>query len=269
MKGRNSRNEFDIPEDILTPIDELKQQLTMIEGVVRKVGLKPDLSKAPSASGTPKRNLPSTTPARKPDEKKRTTDEIVCLDSDDEETVATPKRPKLSGAANNQLKDYFSSTPKGLNTTPGPSSVKPPPRINSPSTSKSLTKPSSVSTASLDKASTSQPGTSKLAQKPKVVATTTPKLIANDLKGVDRKIEDYIDMLYPKGKAIKKFEASHPYNYFLTAILDSPATHKQQLSITMQEILDKSLGDLESSVQINFMVDIGWLLAHYFFAGHE
>lgn len=94
-------------------------------------------------------------------------------------------------------------------------------------------------------------------------------MVANDLTTVERKIEDYIDVVYPKGEAIKKYEASHPYNFFLTAIVDSPATHKEALSITMQEILDKSLGDLESSVQINFMVDIGWLLAHYYFAGHE
>lgn len=33
------------------------------------------------------------------------------------------------------------------------------------------------------------------------------------------------------------------------------------------EILDQSLGELESSVQINFMIDIGWLLGHYYFAG--
>lgn len=33
------------------------------------------------------------------------------------------------------------------------------------------------------------------------------------------------------------------------------------------EILDESLGQIESSVQINFMVDIGWLLGHYYFAG--
>lgn len=34
------------------------------------------------------------------------------------------------------------------------------------------------------------------------------------------------------------------------------------------EILDPSLGDLESSVQMNFMVDIGWVLSHYYFAGY-
>lgn len=272
MKGRNSRNEFDIPEDLLTPLEELRQQLTMIEGVVRKGAVKADLSGAASGSGTPKRNL-SATPIRKPDEKKRTTHEVISLDSDDEETAATPKRQKLIAPARKPIeksatKHKFDSpsATKYLTKTPTPTSATKA-KLESPSTSKGVNK--SAASSYVSRAVLDTPSTSKLEQKPKVVATTAPRLIANDLKGVERRIEDYIDMLYPKGEAIKKFEASHPYNYFLTAILDSPATHKEQLSITMQEILDKSLGDLESSVQINFMVDIGWLIAHYFFAGHE
>lgn len=122
-------------------------------------------------------------------------------------------------------------------------------------------------TTSRPSSSSSVSTTSRLEAKPKVAEG--PRLVANDLTRVERRIEDYIDVLYPKGEAIKKYEASNPYNFFLTAIVDSPETHKETLSITMQEILDKSLGDLESSVQINFMVDIGWLLAHYYFAGHE
>ena len=68
---------------------------------------------------------------------------------------------------------------------------------------------------------------------------------------------------------LKKLENAAPYNFFLTTITDSVPTHKESLSITFQELLDTSLGDLESSVQINFMVDIGFLLGHYYFAGHE
>lgn len=66
-----------------------------------------------------------------------------------------------------------------------------------------------------------------------------------------------------------KLKKAAPYNMFLTVITDSKPTHNEPLSITFQEIFDKSLGDLESSVQINFMVDIGWLMAHYYFAGNE
>lgn len=81
-------------------------------------------------------------------------------------------------------------------------------------------------------------------------------------------IHDYIKVVLPKGKMAQKLVNAHPYNYFLTAITSSSETHTEPLSITFQEILDPSLGELECSVQINFMVDIGWLLGHYHFAGY-
>lgn len=80
-------------------------------------------------------------------------------------------------------------------------------------------------------------------------------------------ISDYNPVVAPKGKMAEKLKAAHPYNYFLTVIPSSPATHSEPLSITFQELLDPSLGELESSVQINFMVELGWLLAQYHFAG--
>uniref|UniRef100_A0A1B0DJS2 PBZ-type domain-containing protein n=1 Tax=Phlebotomus papatasi TaxID=29031 RepID=A0A1B0DJS2_PHLPP len=84
-----------------------------------------------------------------------------------------------------------------------------------------------------------------------------------------RNIHDYIKVVLPKGKMAEKLKAAAPYNFFLTTITDSPNTHTESLSITLQEILDKSLGDLECSLQINFMVDVGWLLGHYYFAGYD
>lgn len=81
-------------------------------------------------------------------------------------------------------------------------------------------------------------------------------------------IHDYIKVVAPKGRMADKLAASRPYNYFLTSITSSPPTHNEPLSITFQEILDPSLGELESSVQINFMVEAGWLLGQYYFAGH-
>lgn len=80
-------------------------------------------------------------------------------------------------------------------------------------------------------------------------------------------ISDYNPVVAPIGKMAEKLKAAHPYNYFLTVIPSSPATHSEPLSITFQELLDPSLGELESSVQINFMVELGWLLAQYHFAG--
>lgn len=82
------------------------------------------------------------------------------------------------------------------------------------------------------------------------------------------RMEDYVKVIQPKGKMAAKLAAAAPYNYFLTAIPSSQPTHSEPLSITFQEILDPSLGELECSLQINFMVDIGWLLAQYYFAGH-
>lgn len=80
-------------------------------------------------------------------------------------------------------------------------------------------------------------------------------------------IHKYIKVVAPKGKMQAKLEAARPYNFFLTSITSSEPTHTEPLSITFQEILDPSLGELESSVQINFMVEIGWLLGQYYFAG--
>lgn len=82
-----------------------------------------------------------------------------------------------------------------------------------------------------------------------------------------KNIKDYIPVVIEKGGMAKKLERAAPYNLFLTAITDSKPTHSEPLSVTLQEILDESLGEIESTVQINFMVDIGWLLGHYYFAG--
>jgi tyrosyl-DNA phosphodiesterase 1 len=73
----------------------------------------------------------------------------------------------------------------------------------------------------------------------------------------------------PRGQMAEKLRNSAPYNMFLTAVTAAPETHSDPLSVTFQELLDSSLGELESSVQINFMVDIGWLLAHYAFAKYK
>ncbi|XP_035784151.1 probable tyrosyl-DNA phosphodiesterase [Anopheles albimanus] len=88
-------------------------------------------------------------------------------------------------------------------------------------------------------------------------------------KSLPRDINAYFPVVAPRGRMAQKLAAAEPYNFFLTTITDSKPTHSEPLSITFQELLDASLGQLESSVQMNFMVDIGWLLAHYYFAGYE
>lgn len=84
-----------------------------------------------------------------------------------------------------------------------------------------------------------------------------------------RRIEDFIDVVRPKGKMAAKHAASAPYHIFYTTITAAKETHTQPYSITFQEILDHSLGELKCSLQINFMVEIGWLLAQYYFAGYS
>lgn len=84
----------------------------------------------------------------------------------------------------------------------------------------------------------------------------------------DINIQDHVAVIRPKGKMLEKLIAAHPYNYFLTCVTSSPPTHDEPLSITFQEILDPSLGYLECSAQINFLVDPDWLFLQYHFAGH-
>lgn len=80
-------------------------------------------------------------------------------------------------------------------------------------------------------------------------------------------IKDYFPVVVPKGEMAEKLEKAAPYNFFLTAITAKPETHSEPLSITFQEIFDPSLGEIECTVQITFLIDLGWLLAQYHFAG--
>lgn len=66
-----------------------------------------------------------------------------------------------------------------------------------------------------------------------------------------------------------KYALSAPYHLFLTRIQKSKETYSQQFSITFPEILDVSLGEIVSSLQINFMVDVGWLCLQYLLAGQR
>lgn len=84
-----------------------------------------------------------------------------------------------------------------------------------------------------------------------------------------RNIHEFFDVVAPKGKMAQKLANSAPYNFFLTTITASKPTHSEPLSVTFMELLDESLGELENSVQINFMVDISWLMANYYFAAQE
>jgi tyrosyl-DNA phosphodiesterase 1 len=148
------------------------------------------------------------------------------------------------------------------------------------------------------------PSSSKATQKcsspktPSMTDTSKPSSSTDNLSVLEKKkllhakLKNYFKVVMPMGKMAEKLEKAAPYNFFLSSITDSKPTHSEHLSITFQgkqirlsswqvaikyfffsfrfvpEILDHSLGELESSVQINFMIDIGWLLGNYYFAGY-
>lgn len=66
-----------------------------------------------------------------------------------------------------------------------------------------------------------------------------------------------------------RYALSAPYHLFFSRVQKSKATYDQQLSITFPEILDISLGEIENSLHINFMVDVGWLCLQYLLAGQR
>ncbi|KAL2726846.1 putative tyrosyl-DNA phosphodiesterase isoform X1 [Vespula squamosa] len=75
--------------------------------------------------------------------------------------------------------------------------------------------------------------------------------------------------LVEPGEFAVKYALAAPYYIFFTRIDKSLSTYNQPFSITFPEILDKSLGEIKSSLQINFMVDVGWLCLQYLLAGQK
>ncbi|XP_046817239.1 probable tyrosyl-DNA phosphodiesterase isoform X1 [Vespa crabro] len=75
--------------------------------------------------------------------------------------------------------------------------------------------------------------------------------------------------LVEPGEFAIKYALAAPYYIFFTRIEKSLSTYNQSFSITFPEILDKSLGEIKSSLQITFMVDVGWLCLQYLLAGQK
>lgn len=97
-------------------------------------------------------------------------------------------------------------------------------------------------------------------------APSQPSINPNNDQKLEEAMKQFLPVILPKGRMAEKLKNAAPYNMFLTTVTAAPETHSDPLSVTFQELLDASLGELESSVQINFMVDVGWLLAQYAFA---
>lgn len=62
---------------------------------------------------------------------------------------------------------------------------------------------------------------------------------------------------------LEKLERAAPYNLFFTKIPKSEETLKNPDTITFTDLLCPSLGNLKCSLQINFMIDIMWLMEQY------
>ncbi|KZC04352.1 putative tyrosyl-DNA phosphodiesterase, partial [Dufourea novaeangliae] len=102
--------------------------------------------------------------------------------------------------------------------------------------------------------------------------------VCNSAKSRDEVRERVIKMMKRHGLQVSVVEPGHfalkyalsaPYHLFFTRIQKSQETYDQQFSITFPEILDRSLGEIVSSLQINFMVDVGWLCSQYLLAGQR
>lgn len=79
-----------------------------------------------------------------------------------------------------------------------------------------------------------QPSTSKRARptvKDNVLLPKKIELVQAGQGGFHR-LKDYNTVLEEKGKMAQKLRKAAPYNLFLTAIADSPQTHRDKLSIT-------------------------------------
>jgi len=157
--------------------------------------------------------------------------------------------PKVN---NNGITKNDHKMPKVRNVSPSPS--KPKNRSISPSPSKPNKQLISPSPSKPKKRSRSPSPSSSKTESVKRHEPSTPTKNTSPAVGP------------PKAKMTKiqeKLEAAKPFNYFLTKVKDCPESHTDLSSIFFAEILHPSLGKLSSSLQINFMVELEWLLMCY------
>ena len=72
-----------------------------------------------------------------------------------------------------------------------------------------------------------------------------------------------------RGKFAMKLARFDHYKIFFTAVQSAPKTWKQKISVTFSELLDKSLGEITSSLHLNFVINIGWICSEYLLAGQK
>lgn len=74
-------------------------------------------------------------------------------------------------------------------------------------------------------------------------------------------LEDILDTKPIKGEALEKIAKSKPYNILENTLIHEEAD--QRNSLTFLELLDESLGKLESSIIFSKEVNLQWLLLNY------
>ena len=79
-------------------------------------------------------------------------------------------------------------------------------------------------------------------------------------------IKENSDKMHP---LVQKLEAAKPYNLFLTKVKGIKSTHNDKNSLFLTDLLHSCHGDLQKTVQINFLVDYEWLKMCYEATGNE
>lgn len=74
-------------------------------------------------------------------------------------------------------------------------------------------------------------------------------------------LEEIMDIKPVKGEALKKVVKSAPYNILENTLIYEEAD--QRNSLTFSELLDESLGELESSIIFSKEIDLEWLLFNF------
>lgn len=261
QKGKNSAGLYDIPSGC--PGDKVLQQLKILESKVPRDSVLPNAK-------TIKLDLNVSISPKLPEKDQSGIPNPSTKIPDDEPpaVTATTSQNNVPGGSQ-QSSNSNTSTTSNVNK-----------KIESQNKKESKSQPSgSSSTPTVNKRESNLE--KKLQQKPEFNELQSSTGTAKDEKVdvnpsssereyTDEQLEKlrrrFLPVNVPRGRMAQKLKDSAPYNIFLTTISSAPETHNEPLSVTFQELLDPSLGELESSVQINFMVEIAWLLAQYTFA---
>ncbi|XP_050707432.1 probable tyrosyl-DNA phosphodiesterase [Eriocheir sinensis] len=74
---------------------------------------------------------------------------------------------------------------------------------------------------------------------------------------------DHKDAINPRAPFRERVSASAPFRLFLNKCYSVPATQTDPLTLVLPDLLSADLGDLVESAQLNFMVDLEFLMGFY------